>query len=240
MRKIRESEVYLFLLNPTFVVHELPFLEKYKNLKTAFFLNVKMLLVWGVILAFISFVFSMLEVSSPFSILSQRFRSLKELPKLNVFLFAVVLAPLIEELTFRGFLVFKRFMVGLSAGAFTYSFGQVLLHPYLSRYFVVVTAFVVLCLTLVVLKEDRLKISLITKRRLLYFSCTLFALVHISNYDVSNVSVGVTLLLLFAVIPQGVTGICLSFVRLKNGIAWSIFYHSIFNLICVTPLLLRA
>jgi hypothetical protein len=238
MRKILESEVYLFLLNPKFVVHELPFLEKYKNLKTAFFLNVRMLLVWGIILAFISLVFSMMEVSSPFSILSQRFRSLKELPKLNVFLFAVVLAPLIEELTFRGFLVFTRFMVGLSAGAFTYSFGQVLLHPYLSRYFIIVTAFVVLCITLLVLKEDRLKISLRSKRWLLYFSCTLFALVHISNYDMSNLSVGATLLLLFAVIPQGVTGICLSYVRLKNGILWSMSYHSIFNLFCITPFLL--
>ncbi len=238
MKKILESEIYLFLLNPEFVVHELPFREKYKNLKAAFFLNAKMLLVWGIILAFISLIFSILELSSPFSILSQRFRSLKELPKLNALLFAVVLAPLVEELSFRGFLVFKRFMVGLSVGAFTYSFGQVLFHPYVSRYFIIATAFVVICITLLTLNEDRLKISLRSKRWMLYFSCTLFALVHISNYDISNLSVGLTLLLLFSVVPQGITGICLSYVRLKNGILWSMIYHSIFNLFCITPFLL--
>ncbi|NNG08954.1 MAG: CPBP family intramembrane metalloprotease [Arenibacter sp.] len=69
----------------------------------------------------------------------------------------------------------------------------------------------------------------------LYFSIVLFALVHLSNFELYGKVYYIAPLL---VGPQLILGIILGYVRVRLGLSWSIGLHASYNAILVLPLLL--
>lgn len=69
----------------------------------------------------------------------------------------------------------------------------------------------------------------------LYFSIILFALVHLSNFELYGKVYYIAPLL---VGPQLILGIILGYVRVRLGLSWSIGLHASYNAILVLPLLL--
>lgn len=64
-----------------------------------------------------------------------------------------------------------------------------------------------------------------------YLSICIFGIIHIFNYDINSK----IYLIIFPIIilPQIIGGILMSYIRMKNGLIWSIALHSLFNGIVV-------
>ncbi|TAG18578.1 MAG: CPBP family intramembrane metalloprotease [Cytophagia bacterium] len=67
-------------------------------------------------------------------------------------------------------------------------------------------------------------------RLILYFSITLFAIIHLFNYNLSSIP---TLLIPFIILPQFFDAFILSYFRVSFGIIASISLHSVHNLLLI-------
>lgn len=68
-----------------------------------------------------------------------------------------------------------------------------------------------------------------------YVSILAFGLVHISNFEFSTTVLILTPLL---IAPQLFLGVFLGYIRVRLGLLWSIFLHSIYNTILFSPILI--
>ncbi|RAJ12644.1 CPBP family intramembrane glutamic endopeptidase [Arenibacter echinorum] len=68
-----------------------------------------------------------------------------------------------------------------------------------------------------------------------YASVLLFAVVHMSNFELTGEVYYIAPLL---VAPQLILGVFLGYVRVKLGLLWSICLHAMYNAVLITPILL--
>lgn len=168
----------------------------------------------------------------------------------QIFGLAVIMAPLFEEIIFRGHLRYRPllFLFGLIVivGTLGLVFGW---WPSLSAgsgmeegiakmtgaLTVILPLFVLLIMGYLV--SDKLKdwvhrISVTEFSTLFYFTAVIFAVVHIFNFELEQTK---WYLIPLLVMPQFILALYLGYIRVRNGIKYSIFVHALNN--CI-PLIL--
>lgn len=139
-----------------------------------------------------------------------------------------IITPIFEEMLFRSWLVITPRNITLFIGSMPYFIFKVLLNfPwYIELIIGVCTGFILYKISSSVL--SRFSFNAITNNfyliLLVIFSSTIFGLAHVFNYPEINMC-SITL-----VIPQIITGFGLAYIRVKNGLNWSIALHSLNNL----------
>lgn len=125
----------------------------------------------------------------------------------SIFLFAVLLAPFIEEIFFRTFIILRRFYPLLLVIAMTEALGK-------NKF-------------LMTRKVMRLWTGLFPF--LMTLSTLIFAYVHVYNFEDGMAFWMIPL----AVSPQIVAGFFLAYARVRYGLLWSMLSHAFVNLILV-------
>jgi membrane protease YdiL (CAAX protease family) len=146
----------------------------------------------------------------------------------------VIIAPLIEEIIFRA---------GLRTPTYTLFFGPIFICLITGNWQFALTFSVIACvfgllwkyLNTLQNKKKNLSTSIFRARqfienypKIFYFYVISFALIHIGNFGINDIS---GFLIFFAVIPQFVGGLCMSYIRLRDGLGYAIALHSTHNLI---------
>jgi hypothetical protein len=171
---------------------------------------------------------------------------------LTTFIFACVVAPLLEESAFRLWLINKPLQVAVGVTMFLFYYissfipGSVLksillpvstisplltLGLYLVGFILSVTFFFILAKSKNV--KNRLNILFNYKYKYLFFgSAFLFSLLHISNYEMSWT---VALLTPLLILPQLSGGILLSYIRIKYGFWRGVIGHFLYNTSLLVP-----
>jgi membrane protease YdiL (CAAX protease family) len=146
----------------------------------------------------------------------------------------IVIIPIVEEFTFRGWLTKKKGLILLSIPFIIFSASQLFINLVISdignsKYFVI-SALVVGAVLISFKKIDLLE-SFIEKNFILlsYISILLFSLIHILNYQIKTINLTVTVSLFLILIPYPFSGYILTKLRLKNGLLWSILLHMMTN-----------
>lgn len=180
--------------------------NKIAQLISIFFLNLMVVIV-------LIFLISIVESTGAYNTEKHKITDLlNESPRLALFS-AVIIAPLIEELIFRTYLVKK--------------YSPIKILSILTDFFK--------------LKDKDLAYNILSNywkkyyKYIIYFSAFIFGFVHITNYDIN------TNLLLFSplvISPQIYIGLCLAYLRVKFGLIWAIAYHSFYNFILMVPVVL--
>lgn len=157
-------------------------------------------------------------------------------PTIGLF-FLLLIAPLIEELTFRAFLSINQpfIFVGLSFFIyfFTDRFYQYQIADQLNnntnigfdKYFIGWwLIFPSLFITYIILKKYNSKIINLFElygSQIFWTSCIVFGIMHSFNYGI-----GFHLWLIFLIFPQISMGVVLGFLRIRYGLRWSFFAHA--------------
>lgn len=224
-----------FFLSPNFNNPKITFSKKVQNLKLALKFEFRGLLLWlSIILAdgLIALVFKTKPILATIHSAHHGFKGIE--PE-RLFLLALIGAPILEELAFRGFMNFKKYMISLSISILSYFFMQFFLRSVFGLWLIVMLTVAVFFICFLLLKNEKLYNYIIVRRNFSFYSMSfLFAIVHLTNYDATVFSNFNFLLIPFAVFPQGLSAISLAYLRLKNGLIWSIFFHSFINFVIVT------
>ena len=153
-----------------------------------------------------------------------------------------ILAPIIEEIGFRICLIYSPMNFSLMIGTWFYLFlGYVINTHGLLGYDNIAVVRLIACIFLsgviflYLNKNNHLNSAaqqLWRNRPLLvlYTFVFVFSFLHITNY---RWNLQTLLLTPFLTLPQSVSGITFSYARLKYGLAFSVFLHSICNLIVI-------
>lgn len=148
----------------------------------------------------------------------------------------LIIAPLIEEISYRLFLKFTPLNLALS---FTFISYFVLSLATKTEYYIInfsslyillicVGVFVISYLLIKKKKEIITQFYKNKFRLILYFSILLFAYSHLTNYPIKTT---VLILSPILIIPQIISGILYSYIRLKLGFMLGVALHIISNLL---------
>ena len=169
--------------------------------------------------------------------------SLLELNPGRLVLYAIVIAPLVEEGLFRSWLGGRRSaVVGLPVLAALMA--VLLAAPDLPGMAVAgLAACLAFAVGVVVRKTFALDGQSVAAARATLFpaafwgSAVLFALLHMTNYTDGTLALP---LLLLAVLPQGLVGLVLGYVRMRFGLVSAIAFHAGYNALFISLMLLGA
>ena len=147
------------------------------------------------------------------------------------FWFVVIVGPIIEEITFRLFLNFKKkeiclsvfFMFLLASGIRVNSEALFLLSTWVK---VGISLSVVVVLYFFVI--DSIRFSTRIQRSITIVSIIAFGLMHIDNLE--KIYYSLLLIYPFFVLPQMIIGYFVTNLRLKQGFVWGILLHCMTNL----------
>lgn len=156
---------------------------------------------------------------------------MKDMPMLLVFSLVALLMPVLEELAFRLWLVYRPLYVGISVWLIAFFVSQAFMQngANIAGYVVLGLAAMVTILLLTlqdVAYEGIRQLYLRYYGWIFYGATLLFALVHLINFELS------ARLLLFApllVLPQFLLGLVLGYVRVRQGLLWAIALHAVYN-----------
>lgn len=161
----------------------------------------------------------------------------------KIFLFGVILIPILEELAFRGFFNLKKIFIALSTGCLTYIFLKTILF-FLPKTDMDTTMSLILSLAVFLTSfiwiNDSV-VNFINKnfKPIFYFSNIYFVSMHAFNYKLSDFSTLEFFVLPILLIPQMIGALNFSFIRIRNGLLWSILFHSAENLIFFLPSIIK-
>ena len=148
-----------------------------------------------------------------------------------LFLIPCLLVPITEELSCRLFL--KKSLINSYISLSLITFILILLFQNRKMYSLdwyvlntLVFSFFI-CLSLFLFQKYFAKIK-ITDRTIFYGSAILFSLLHLSNY---SFQINELPKYLFLIIPQFFSGLLYGYIRVTNGITYSILLHSLHNAI---------
>lgn len=159
-------------------------------------------------------------------------RLMDEMSYWHIFILAVIIAPVTEEMIFRYYLtkplVFISLVFALLIGGFSYMCVSGLLVLYAAVPLLVL----VISLAFYTLRSEPVRKELVRSfvryfPYIVYFSAAIFGFVHIFNFD-DAMPWYYTPILVF---PQFVIGLFLAYVRVRNGIASSMLIHAVNNMI---------
>jgi membrane protease YdiL (CAAX protease family) len=171
---------------------------------------------------------------------------------LKTFIFACIVAPLLEESAFRLWLINKPLQVAIGLFGFLFYFsssfipGSIIKSIFtsvdsdnpiivLGTYLALFIGGMAILYSIIKLKpvQDKLEKLYKNKYKWVFFgSAILFGLLHVSNYKFSWV---IILFTPFLILPQVFGGILLSYIRVTYGFWRSVLGHFIYNLLLLTP-----
>jgi len=165
-----------------------------------------------------------------------------DLPFYKLMLINILFIPILEESAFRLSLVYKRINLLISLMIIVFIFSS-----YLYSRNIFSTEGIVLRLTLSLVSGLSIFSILQYKRfekmivefwekefsKIFYVFLFLFVLRHLDQYDFSLTTLPILLIILF---PQFVTGVFLSFTRIRLGFAYAVFLHGVWNSLSMTIL----
>ncbi|TDB58086.1 CPBP family glutamic-type intramembrane protease [Arundinibacter roseus] len=154
----------------------------------------------------------------------------------NNFIVAIILAPIIEELVFRGFLNFKKINFYISIFlliGMVPMFMNFKVNIYITSIIYITCIF---CGILISKIENKNIESSILKmktnyRATVYVSVMIFGFTHITNYE--NITLNQILFSPITLFPQLLAGFLYSYLRVNYGLIFSITLHSLDNFFVV-------
>lgn len=168
--------------------------------------------------------------------------------KLLILLWAVVIAPIMEELSFRGLLTNKNTVIFSSVSMIiTFLFNYI--YTYFFKAYIPLTTFSRITISLFIFgmsvtafSSSRLDFSNFIEshiRAITYVSITFFSIIHIPNYDLTALSSKQLLFLPLALFPYFTLAMSLNYIRVQAGLLWSIGFHCIYNVLATLPIILK-
>jgi len=154
---------------------------------------------------------------------------------LYIFILAVIIAPIFEEILFRYYINKPSLFVYGFLTALLFFIVYASFSKMIGLYISIPLAFLVIY----VISQDEIvdKLTRVYKDYFpyfFYFGAVLFAYVHIFNFDGSMLWYHTPLL----VFPQFFLALYLGYIRIRNGIQYSIFVHALNNCIPMLIMLL--
>jgi hypothetical protein len=165
--------------------------------------------------------------------ISQPVSEISDLSFEKLVLFALLLAPLFEELVFRLSLIYSKLNLSISLSLAIASIITSVLDIRLLTLFGGVTFFFAFCSLYIVLNnltDFQLKIESFWEKHFIlvfYILSFLFGIFHMANYQLNSFS-ALTLAFVFSV-PQIIGALFLGFVRIRLGFIWAVVMHVLFN-----------
>lgn len=158
-------------------------------------------------------------------------------------IFGILIAPLGEEIAFRAFLNFKKGYIALSISGLVYILHRMIVFLYwgiplgmIYSLLIAAACFVVSYLLLTEAFIDKLKEKFLV---LLYLSNAMFVALHLTNYRLEDFNFLNYLVIPIVLFPQILSSIVYSYLRIKNGLVWSIALHAFENAIVAIPAIIR-
>ncbi len=149
-------------------------------------------------------------------------------PYFNSCVILIIIAPLVEELTFRLGLKINRLNLAVSLSCniiLTLYFLKVLQLPFIYRF----GSILILSIIFYAIINNRIVSFFKSKQNIyIYYNILVFALIHIPNYNYEQYSHYFFIPLL--IFPQFMSGIFLSYARLRYGFVLALFLHMLHNL----------
>ena len=222
------KDFYQFLCDPTF---------NYKSHKPESFRNITAIL--GLVFLFnvfaAQFIFSFVEMDDSVHKMTQM---LEEYSLIVIFALSVILAPVIEEIIFRGFLRYPLSVVGIVLSGLIGIAGYLKYINSISWIVFGIIAAASIMLSFILYNNATLisKLEFYFKKYFgvaFYASVVLFAYLHITNFN----EVAYWYLTPLLVLPQFVLGLFLGYVRVRNNLWASMYVHALNNLVPMTLLL---
>lgn len=240
-RSLLRSKPILFFLSPKFKNPKINFREKIQNLKLTFKFEMSWLLLWFLIFVADSLISLIFKTKPVISSITSNYQGLRSMKSEQIILLAVIIGPVLEEIAFRGFMNFKKYMICLSVSVLIYSFYRIFFRITIEWWVILTILVIIFFFTYYLLwRWHVVHDYLIAKRIVIFYSMSvLFALAHLSNFAPGTFRGFNFLLIPCIVFPQFIASISLAYIRLKNGLAWSIALHSIVNL-CVVGMYILA
>ena len=163
-----------------------------------------------------------------------------EFPLWLVTLLIIVLVPIIEELVFRFHLKYRRWVVNVYLPMVLILTCSFLISISSSPISICVTfvSLITLIFYIVFNQKTTNYIERIWIRKfnlVFYITTLLFALIHITNYELS---LTVILLAPILILPQFIGGFFIGYLRVKAGFIWGVTLHMASNAILMLPLII--
>lgn len=167
------------------------------------------------------------------------------------FVFAVIVAPIQEELSFRLWLLPRRNTIAFGLSAFLWFFAITLLAQFIPAVEKLITHYDIAAtliagwLILGILFSFLIRVTRSLSRIQVFFqknlrhiiiaSVLIFSLAHIVNYpEIASI----WYLTPFLILPQVIISFPLAYIRIKLGLIWSIIYHALHNGFLMLPILI--
>ena len=163
------------------------------------------------------------------SIIYQISNTNKKVNKLS-FLTVALVVPLLEEVSFRLFLIPTRFKVLLSSITLSFFiiYGTFIKIDVNSIHFVMSCLYTFIIAIIVYYKYSKIEKIIINKNKIISFvSILIFGLFHITN--IKDLHIELALLYPIYVLPQISLGYVLTKIRLENGFVWGFILHFLIN-----------
>jgi len=160
---------------------------------------------------------------------------------LSLALLLIIIAPVFEELSFRGFFSENKLVIRVSVGAFIVMAMNIVYEASPFRNLFNTTTLIAISFALFIAIVNLLSFyadsihKFISDRwtMLMYLSMLLFSVLHLQNFNLGDLS-GVQLAFVpLALLPYLSLAVALSFVRVRCGLGWAIVFHAVNNAIVV-------
>lgn len=160
------------------------------------------------------------------------------IPSWELFVFAILLAPIYEEVFFRGLFYFNI----RNVAAFSSLLSLITVYKIYQKHFVFAVVLMAVIIGIIAAYKyvgaKRVQFFIKNHIRLLYyFSALSFGLLHAANF-----SGNIYLIIVFSLIltaPQICMGFINGFVRINFGLKYSILFHMVFNFLGILPILIK-
>lgn len=166
--------------------------------------------------------------------------------ELSLFLL-IILFPVLEELAFRGWFTGKKILAGVSLTVTCFYLFYILLFRWFDGGFgltlnekIAVIAFALVLSSIFIFRRIDKIMDIISKRNslLILISVCAFASIHILNYSGQGFGIRHLLALAVIILPHFFSGYIYTYLRINNGLHWSVALHVVNNSLILIPTLL--
>ncbi|MEW7280691.1 CPBP family intramembrane glutamic endopeptidase [Aquimarina sp. 2201CG1-2-11] len=153
---------------------------------------------------------------------------------------AIIIVPIIEELVFRFPLKYRQWIFNILIPVYIICIGCFFIDFNSPTNSITAVGFMLISLIVFGVYNRRITASIARiwnqKFKLVFYSTALlFALVHLTNYQLS---LTVILVVPILILPQFIGGILIGYIRLRSGFIWGILLHALNNAILLVPIAL--
>ncbi len=159
----------------------------------------------------------------------------------------VFIFPILEEFGFRGWFSENRLLTSISLTISFFYFLHIIINIILNKVVLIDSAyrfafiFSILPFAFYFFYRNFsiIRTAIVLRHsKLIIVSITLFSCVHLFNFPITTVNVETVLAMIIILLPYPFSGFIYTYVRIRNGLAWSIALHILNNSFILIPVLL--